>query len=430
MTAIVKVENLSKHYQLGTKSAPYSTLRESLTNAVRSPFAAFRNKRDANESIWALRDVSFEVQAGEVLGIIGKNGAGKSTLLKILSRITEPTTGCAKLYGRAGSLLEVGTGFHSELSGRENIYLNGAILGMTRPEIQRKFDEIVAFAELEKFLDTPVKRYSSGMYMRLAFAVAAYLDPEILVVDEVLAVGDAAFQKKCLGRMRDISSEGRTVLFVSHNTAAIRSLCSRGILLADGRKVFDGPANECLDRYLAEVSQSANEVDVSNFPRTGSFDTVLKIQKVRLTSRNGRALVRAGDPLEVELAFSVSNRLEDVVLAVSIHTADNVVIMECPSSHYGGIDRLEPGNYSITCRIDQNDLNPGLYFLNLGARCATRPLDYVQHAITFEIFSDEPLPSLFLNGAGGRIRVPSLWSTPEVIQSSLPQAVTVANCDR
>lgn len=427
MTAIVKVENLSKHYQLGASSAPYATLRESLTDALRSPFAAVRRKRETNESVWALRDVSFEVQAGEVLGIIGKNGAGKSTLLKILSRITEPTTGCAKLYGRAGSLLEVGTGFHSELSGRENIYLNGAILGMTRPEIQRKFDEIVAFAELEKFLDTPVKRYSSGMYMRLAFAVAAYLDPEILVVDEVLAVGDAAFQKKCLGRMRDISSEGRTVLFVSHNTAAIRSLCGRGILLAGGRKVFDGPAGECIDRYLADVSQSANEVDLSNVSRPGSVDTVLKICKVRLSSRDGRAVVRASDPLELDLAFSVSNRLEDVVLQVSVLTVDNVEIMDCRSSqHYNPINQLEPGYYSIKCRIDQNLLSPGLYRLNVGARCATKPLDFVMQAMTFEIYSDEAMTSLWLNGVGGCIRVPSLWSAPEAIES-LPPTVTAAN---
>src|SRR5688572_3058729 len=235
--------------------------------------------------------------AGEALGIIGQNGAGKSTLLKILSRITQPTQGRVELYGRAGSLLEVGTGFHPELSGRENIYLNGAILGMTRPEIQRKFDEIVAFAELEKFLDTPVKRYSSGMYMRLAFSVAAHLDPEILVVDEVLAVGDAAFQKKCLGRMRDISSEGRTVLFVRYNLAVIRSLCQRGILLAGGRKAFEGTAAGCVDRYLAEVTQNAtNEVDLTGVRRPKGVDQALRIDKVRLSSREGRPLVRSGDP--------------------------------------------------------------------------------------------------------------------------------------
>src|SRR5580765_4068622 len=213
MKPIIRVENLSKQYTIGGPAEPYSTLRESLVKKVKAPFNALRNgRRNGNEQFWALKDINFEVTPGEVVGIIGRNGAGKSTLLKVLSRITEPTTGTIDLYGRVGSLLEVGTGFHPELSGRENILLNGAILGMHRAEIERKFDEIVSFAEIEKFLDTPVKRYSSGMYMRLAFAVASHLEPEILIVDEVLAVGDAQFQKKCLGRMNEISREGRTVL--------------------------------------------------------------------------------------------------------------------------------------------------------------------------------------------------------------------------
>ena len=416
MTPIVKVENLSKHYVLGAKVEGYTTLRESLMGVVRSPFNLLRRNR-SNESIWALRDVSFTVNPGEVLGIVGRNGAGKSTLLKILSRITEPTTGRAELYGRAGSLLEVGTGFHPELSGRENIYLNGAILGMTRPEIQRKFDEIVTFAELEKFLDTPVKRYSSGMYMRLAFAVAAYLDPEILVVDEVLAVGDAAFQKKCLGRMRDISSEGRTVLFVSHNMAAIRSLCARGILLAGGRKIFDGTAGECVDRYLAEVTHDAvNEVDLSSVRRAKAVDTTLKLNKLRLASRDNRRLVRCGDPIEVELMFSVSDPLDEVLLGVKILSAENVDIMECRSSHsYGVIPRLEPGDYTIKCRIDQNILSPGLYVMNVGARCASKLLDHVPQAMTFEVYSDETVASLWLSDVGGCVRVPSAWSRPALI---------------
>jgi len=417
VTPIVKVENLSKVYQIGTRAAPYSTLRESLTNAVRSPLANLRRASTQQESIWALRDVSFTVMAGEVLGIIGQNGAGKSTLLKILSRITEPTTGRAELYGRAGSLLEVGTGFHPELTGRENIFLNGAILGMTRPEIQRKFDEIVAFAELEKFLDTPVKRYSSGMYMRLAFSVAAHLDPEILVVDEVLAVGDAAFQKKCLGRMRDISTEGRTVLFVSHNMAAIRSLCQRGILLAKGRKVFEGSAGECVDRYLAEVTQHAtNEVDLTNVRRGKGVDPTLLIGKVRLSSRDGRPLVRSGDPLEIEMLFSVAETLEDVVVGVNISSADNVSIMECRNSHsVGAVEQLGRGEYSIKCRIEQNILSPGLYFLNVGARCASKPLDYVPQAMTFEIYSDESVASLWLSDVGGCVRVQSEWTAPQPI---------------
>jgi lipopolysaccharide transport system ATP-binding protein len=418
VTAIVKVENLSKHYRIGAAPAAYATLRESLTNALRRPFSSLRGKfSDSSESVWALRDVNFTVVAGEVLGIIGQNGAGKSTLLKILSRITQPTEGRAELYGRTGSLLEVGTGFHPELTGRENIYLNGAILGMTRPEIQRKFDEIVAFSELEKFLETPVKRYSSGMYMRLAFAVAAHLDPEILVVDEVLAVGDAAFQKKCLGRMRDISTEGRTVLFVSHNMAAIRSLCNRGILLANGQKAFEGPAGECVDRYMAAVTQHAsNEVDLTSVRRGRGVDTTLRISKVRIVSRDGRPLVRVGDPLEMELDFTVSDPLEDVVLGVRLLSADNVSITECRTSHsYGAIERLEAGNYSVKCRIEQNILSPGLYLLNVGARCASKPLDHVTQAMTFEVYSDATR-NVWLEGVGGCVvRLPSDWTPPKPI---------------
>lgn len=416
MTAIVKVENLGKHYQIGAAPAAYATLRESLTNAFRRPLSSLRRKSETNESIWALRDVSFTVMAGEALGIIGQNGAGKSTLLKILSRITQPTQGRVELYGRAGSLLEVGTGFHPELTGRENIYLNGAILGMTKPEIGRKFDEIVAFAELEKFLETPVKRYSSGMYMRLAFSVAAHLDPEILVVDEVLAVGDAAFQKKCLGRMRDISTEGRTVLFVSHNMAAIRSLCNRGILLANGTKVFEGPAGECVDRYLAEVTQHAsNEVDLTGIRRARGVDTTLKLCKLRLLSRDGRPLVRTDDPLELEIDFTVSDPLEEVVIGVRLLSADNVAITEWRSSHsYGAIERLERGNYSIKCRIEQNILSPGLYLLNIGTGCASKPLDFVVHAMTFEVYSDST-QNAWLDGVGGIVRLTSDWTHPRLV---------------
>src|SRR5437868_7649743 len=238
---IIQARNISKQYRLGARQAAYSTLRESISGFVRAPLNRLRaNRAAADNMIWALRDVSFHVEAGDVVGIIGRNGAGKSTLLKILSRITEPTTGQIDLYGRVGSLLEVGTGFHPELTGRENVYLNGAILGMSKAEIRRQFDAIVDFAGVEKFLDTPVKRYSSGMYVRLAFAVAAHLNSEILIVDEVLAVGDAEFQKKCLGKMKDVASSGRTVLFVSHNMAAISNLCSSCIVMEAGRVAFQG----------------------------------------------------------------------------------------------------------------------------------------------------------------------------------------------
>jgi lipopolysaccharide transport system ATP-binding protein len=252
MKPIVRVEKLSKQYRIGAQETSYGTLRESIVDAVRAPLARLRgeNGKRLPETIWALRDVSFEVAPGEVVGVIGRNGAGKSTLLKVLSRITEPTTGRVDLYGRVASLLEVGTGFHPELTGRENIYLNGAILGMRKAEIERKFSEIVAFAELEKFLDTPVKRYSSGMYMRLAFAVSSHLEPEILIVDEVLAVGDAAFQKKCLGKLDEVAKEGRTVLFVSHNMLAVQSLCTRVVWLDQGEIQDQGPARQVISQYL------------------------------------------------------------------------------------------------------------------------------------------------------------------------------------
>jgi lipopolysaccharide transport system ATP-binding protein len=254
MQPIIRVQNLSKQFRINGErpGVRYDTLRESLTRVVQSPFARWRgNRKAAPETIWALKDVSFDVLPGEVMGIIGPNGAGKSTLLAILTRILEPTGGRAELYGRVASLLEVGTGFHPDLSGRENIYLNGAVLGMKRREIAARFDEIVAFAEVERFIDTPVKRYSSGMYVRLAFAVAAHLDPEILIVDEVLAVGDASFQQKCLGKMDDVTRGGRTILFVTHNLNMITHLCERAILLHEGRATMAGPAVEVVNAYNA-----------------------------------------------------------------------------------------------------------------------------------------------------------------------------------
>jgi lipopolysaccharide transport system ATP-binding protein len=264
----IRVENLSKQYRIGAKQESYRTLRDTLAGMAAGPVRALQSlaghgAQDEARSFWALKDVSFEVKRGEVVGIIGRNGAGKSTLLKILSRMTEPTSGHADIYGRVASLLEVGTGFHPELTGRENIFLNGAILGMKREEIRRKFDEIVAFAEVEQFVDTPVKHYSSGMYLRLAFAVAAHLEPEILVVDEVLAVGDAQFQKKCLGKMGEVAKEGRTVLFVSHSMQAIKRLCTTAVVLNRGELVESGEASVVVTHYLAEGMKSVVNSDIT-----------------------------------------------------------------------------------------------------------------------------------------------------------------------
>jgi lipopolysaccharide transport system ATP-binding protein len=277
MKPIIRVENLSKQYRIGARKAAYGTLRDTLTEVARAPLRILPwNANRKVDTIWALSDVSVEINAGEVVGIVGRNGAGKSTLLKILSRITEPTSGTVDLFGRVASLLEVGTGFHGELTGRENIYLNGAMLGMRRGEINDKLDQIVEFSEISKFIDTPVKHYSSGMYMRLAFAVAAHLDPEILIVDEVLAVGDAVFQTKCLGRMRDVAREGRTVLFVSHNLAAIRTLCQRGLLIEGGRLTEDAPTETVISKYLADN-------DVAGAQVSWAVDSAPCIDGARLT---------------------------------------------------------------------------------------------------------------------------------------------------
>lgn len=316
------VEGISKRYRIGVAAERYPTFREAIVGAVKAPLRRWRQLRESGngeDTIWALKDVSFEVQPGEVLGIIGRNGAGKTTLLKILSRITEPTEGIARLRGRVASLLEVGTGFHPELSGRENIYLNGAILGMKRAEIDRKFDDIVAFAEVEKFLDTPVKRYSSGMYVRLAFAVAAHLEPEILIVDEVLAVGDAVFQKRCLGKMQDVaSSEGRTVLFVSHNMVAVQNLCPRAIWIDGGELQQDGAAGTVVGEYLSGVQSRVTERVWPDFESAPGNETV-RIRRAAIEtaggSENGPITTRT--PLDV--VFEFWNRKPGARLNLTVH---------------------------------------------------------------------------------------------------------------
>ncbi len=295
---VIKVENLSKLYFLG--GAKHNSLRDTVMSFIKNP------QRSKKNELWALKDVSFEVKDGEALGIIGRNGAGKSTLLKILSRITKPTRGAAEIHGRVGSLLEVGTGFHNELSGRENIFLNGAILGMKRTEIEAKFDEIVAFSEIEKFIDTPVKHYSSGMYMRLAFSVAAHLEPEILIVDEVLAVGDVAFQKKCLNKMREVGQTGRTVLFVSHDMQSIARLCSRAIWLKDGMLAKDGTATEVISDYLREQSQKGAE-RVWEDAESSPGNEIVRLRRVRVCNETSETVssVDIRRPVAVEMTYDV-----------------------------------------------------------------------------------------------------------------------------
>jgi len=320
---------------------------------------------DTLEEVWALKDVSFEIKRGEAVGIIGRNGAGKSTLLKILSRITEPTEGRVTIRGRVASLLEVGTGFHSELTGRENIYLNGTILGMTRAEIKRKFDEIVAFSEVERYLDTPVKRYSSGMYVRLAFSVAAHLEPEILVVDEVLAVGDAAFQKKCLGKMEDVAHEGRTVLFVSHNMAAINAICEKSILLQSGTIRQIGSSADIVSLYLQSDVNKGNEIKWI----CGIGDETFRLFRVCLKNIFGYMSnqINIQEPFYIEFEFEVGDGAEDIRLGFRIISSEGCIVLTSEDGDYLDVSKREPGRYIISAIIPENFLNSGLYYVTVGA---------------------------------------------------------------
>jgi len=372
MRPIIEVQNLSKQYQIGMVRPPYQTLRESFMNAVRIPFKRRVNgPRARHEIIWALREVSFDVRPGEAVGIIGRNGAGKSTLLKILSRITEPTSGRARIYGRQGSLLEVGTGFHPELTGRENIFLNGAIIGMKRAEIQQKFDEIVSFSEVEKFIDTPVKWYSSGMYLRLAFSVAAHLEPEILIVDEVLAVGDARFQGKCLNKMQDVGQQGRTVLFVSHNTSAITRFCPRTVCLDNGRIVGDGPSSQVVSAYLTSgMGTTAERVWPNSNAAPG--DHIVRLSAVRALTEGGE-VTAAFDirmPVGLELEYEVLEPGHMLVPSYQVFNEDGVNVFTVRESdpHWDGC-RRPAGRYISTAWLPGNFLSEGTFVI--GAAVST-----------------------------------------------------------
>jgi lipopolysaccharide transport system ATP-binding protein len=375
----IRVEGLGKRYRIGRQER-YRTLRDTLVEGAQRTVRTIRGwlsrdgRREPDEqTIWALKDVSFEVKRGEVLGIIGRNGAGKSTLLKILSRVTEPTEGWAEVRGRVGSLLEVGTGFHPELTGRENIYLNGAILGMKRAEIARKFDEIVAFAEVEKFIDTPVKHYSSGMYLRLAFAVAAHLEPEILLVDEVLAVGDAAFQKKCLGKMGEVAGEGRTVLFVSHNMAAVQVLCSKAVVLHKGQVVYGGGAEGAVAFYLDSFVRS--EVDPGSFAEQCSGPVRICSCRARSLGgpmRSNSCLVPGYDGA-IEIMLDSENTLRRFSAGFSIRTANDVVLTELNSDELGvDLGALPRGRSLLVITLPRVPYTPGTYALTVWLRDCAR----------------------------------------------------------
>jgi lipopolysaccharide transport system ATP-binding protein len=376
---IIRVQGLGKRYMLRHQRAErYTALRDVLANKARTLFRPAQGGAAASE-FWALKDVGFEVQAGDRVGIIGRNGAGKSTLLKVLSRIVDPTEGRVEINGRLASLLEVGTGFHPELSGRENIFLNGAILGMSRREIAAKFDEIVAFAEVERFLDTPVKRYSSGMYVRLAFAVAAHLEPEILIVDEVLAVGDAAFQRKCLGKMESVAGEGRTVLFVSHQMDAVQRLCNKGLLLHQGRLIADGAMDEVVRHYLQR--NAAAEAEFRFDPPgdgAGAHATSLHIE-----DGEGRPApeVPIGAPWRVRIRFTVERPLQGFVIALGISTLLDLPIR----TTWSPAQPLEPGSYEALFIGDGIHLTDGQYKLVVGLSEQGRTLQYLPGAATLSI---------------------------------------------
>lgn len=388
----IQAESLSKLYKIGALKQRHDTLRDQLVGSVKSLFSSNgRYSRQSStpssidgqsDTIWALKDLSFEVKQGEVVGIIGRNGAGKSTLLKILSRITEPTSGRAEIYGRVGSLLEVGTGFHPELTGRENLYLNGAILGMRKAEINDKFDKIVAFAEIEKFIDTPVKHYSSGMYVRLAFAVAAHLEPEILIVDEVLAVGDVAFQKKCLGKMGDIARRGRTVLFVSHNMAAVQGLCSRACLLSAGQIIAEGLPTEVVRRYFAEPSQASPTSLAERKDRQGTGE--IRFVKVCIVDGEGRPIDTALCGRDIGIVVSYRSRDQQPVSRVDIHitfyTSLGQFMFNCSSEGSRSPFDILPASGEVVCHIPELPLAPGRYVFNLFLTVAGQIVDWVQQA--------------------------------------------------
>jgi len=356
----IRAEQLSKRYKIGTQQ-PYRTARESLMRALTAPFRAIaprngrENIREEDRTFWALRDISFNVSPGEVVGVIGRNGAGKSTLLKVLSRITEPTSGCADLYGRIGSLLEVGTGFHGELTGRENIYLNGAILGMKRSDIARQFDRIVAFAEVERFIDTPVKHYSTGMYLRLAFAVAAHLEPEILLVDEVLAVGDVAFQRKCLGRIGEVAADGRTVLFVSHNMGAIRALCQKGLVLDSGRAAYLGDIGRSIETYFRLAGAAGIRASEDGIPICG-------FGPISVDGLEGP--IDQGQSFDLRTTLKIPRGVASFTLLCVLEDSSqrNLLHLRTDSGDFKTFGSLSE-NYAIRLRVPALWLEPGMYSL-------------------------------------------------------------------
>ena len=409
MTESISIEGLSKRYELGALQQE-TQLRDQLVRLLQSPF----RKRAPKEILWALRDVSFKVEAGEVVGIIGRNGAGKSTLLKILAKVTYPTAGRVRTRGRIAALLEVGAGFHEELTGRENIYLNGSILGMKKKEVDVKLEAIVDFSGLQRFIDTPIKRYSTGMRSRLGFAVAAHLDPDVLVVDEVLAVGDAAFQKKCMTAMHDLHGGGRTVLFVSHNMAAVESLCSRGIWLAQGRVQLDGPAHEVIEAYMNSFSsaQSASKVLSKTDGRRGSGE--VRFTRVDFLSADGepQTVTRSGKGLVIRLHYHADEPIERVNFGLRLYTELGTLVSATGTWHHGlEVPLLPPGDGYAELEIDSLNLMPGRYYLTLVlSSWLDRVYDFIENAVYLDV-EEAPIygHSRHLDSRFGVVFFPQRW---------------------
>ena len=383
MKPIIRVENLSKQYQIGDMQTSYTTFRDTLVNSLKSPLKRFKND---HKKFWALKDVNFEVMPGEVIGIIGRNGAGKSTLLKILSRITEPTKGKIELFGRVGSLLEVGTGFHPELTGRENIFLNGAIIGMKRAEIAARFDEIVEFAEIEKFLDTAVKHYSSGMYVRLAFAVAAHLEPEILIVDEVLAVGDAEFQKKCLGKMSEVSKIGRTIMFVSHQMGTIAQLCERTILLQKGAVVMNDKTGAVIDFYINQNKSSASSYETDDVQAHREMyvrsATILSDESVEQKS------FRHDEAVHINVKCAAKRMMRGAELRMVVKDGRNITVFTADAELDGLSENCDA--FEVDFKIPNDVLRPNNYSLTFAL--------FIPHQIIIELIEDVVYFSVFDSG--------------------------------
>lgn len=413
----IEIRGLGKRYRIGATDAGYKTLSQTITQAARSPFTKaaglLRSGKDngSENIIWALRNVDLEVKRGEVVGLIGRNGAGKTTLLKLLSRITEPTEGRANIYGRVGSLLEVGTGFHPELTGRENIYLNGSIMGMTKAEITQRFDEIVDFSEIERFLDTPVKHYSSGMYIRLAFAVAAHLETEILLVDEVLAVGDFKFQEKCLDKMKNVTEQGRTIIFVSHNMRAVSRLCSRAVLLADGEVEDDGPADDIVRKYLGSSMPDLNEVGWSRDDAPGNQS--VRLLGIRLLDQQGipRSEFDFTEPIQISVTFLVLDDTVDLYLRMYLENQDGIIVLVTTEVEN---TRFDIGTHTANYTIQSHLLNEGKYSIQQllfkeGMISSAQDVARVDYPISFTVDYSKKFSGGLMGKHPGIIRPEPTW---------------------